>query len=317
MVDHYTGQVVLHPCPHQTAETVVSALLTTWYPRHGLPESLITDRGKGFLNHANTLLYAALGIKKLFTSAYHPQTNAKAERIVQEVKKGLRLAKIQLNDEPQFDKELDKLTTSEINIFIHQITMLLPAIEFAINQRIHSVTQVSPNMLTYGRNLRDIVDYKLAREKLEELPTDYDNASKYQIVKQIKTMLELAQNRHSENYKKYIIYMKKQYDKDKYDVTFNKGDLVAYFVGDKTVGNVRKLSRKYTGPWTVISQKRHNCVKIQHTVTKQTLVVHTGMLKTYNEQHFIPYLEIQRSKLAKKKARKNKHKQKIKKRRRK
>ena len=97
---------------------------------------------------------------------------------------------------------------------------------------------------------------------------------KSQIVKQIKTMLELAQNRHSENYKKYIIYMKKQYDKDKYDVTYNKGDLVAYFVGDKTVGNVRKLSRKYTGPWIVISQKRHNCVKIQHTVTKQTLVVH-------------------------------------------
>ena len=289
MVDHYTGQVVLHPCPNQSAESVVSALLTAWYPRHGLPQTLLTDRGKAFENHANAILYKALGIRKVFTSAYHPQTNAKAERVVQEVKKGLRLAKIQLDDKPQFDKK--KLTDTERNFFVRQITVLLPAIEFAINQRIHSVTLVSPNMLTYGRNLRDITDYKLARKQLEKLPSQYDNISKYQIVKQIKAMLDLVKNKHVHNYKKYIIYMKTQYDIDKYDVEYNKNDLVAYFVGDRSVGNRKKLSRKYTGPWKVIKHLRPNTVKIINPETKQKLVVHTATLKPYKKEHFTSYLE--------------------------
>ena len=303
MVDHYSGQVVLHPCSSQSAESVVNALLTSWYPRHGLPKTLLTDRGTCFKNKANALIYKALGIRKIFTSAYHPQTNAKAERIVQEVKKGLRLAKLQLGDEPPFD--VREPSEKEINYLTHQITLLLPAIEFSINQRLHSVTQVSPNMLTYGRNLRDLVDFKIARDNLENLPNDYDQKNKYQVVKQIKTMIDLVQNQHKNEHKKYVIYLKHQYNKDKYDVTYKKGDFVAYFVGDKTVGNKSKLARKFTGPWEVVKQLRHNCVEIKRTLnindtTKdEHYVVHTGMLKPYHKDQFIPYLEMQQSHHAK------------------
>jgi transposase InsO family protein len=91
MVDNYTGYVMLHPCYSENAENIVQALLHVWFPIHGLPLKLISDRGTGFTAHANRLVMDVLGIDKLFTSAYHPQSNAQAERNVQELKKAFTL----------------------------------------------------------------------------------------------------------------------------------------------------------------------------------------------------------------------------------
>ena len=47
----------------------------------------------------NELWYETLGIKKMYTSAYHPQTNGKAERCVQEVKKAIRMINLDMDNE--------------------------------------------------------------------------------------------------------------------------------------------------------------------------------------------------------------------------
>ena len=161
MVDNYTGAVVLHPCHSESAQSIVFALLYKWYPIHGLPKQILTDRGKGFTSFANRLICRMLGIENIFTSAYHPQTNAKAERVVQEVKKALRLVNIQLDDHITKVENKDR---HEIDAVINEIKLILPAIQFNINQKIHTMTQVSPHMLMYGRNLRNIVDFKLANK---------------------------------------------------------------------------------------------------------------------------------------------------------
>ena len=87
IVDNYTGYIMLHPTFGQTAEDVIMSLWNVWRPIHGIPTKMLSDRGQGFIAQCNQEMYKTFGIKKLFTSSYHPETNAKAERCVQEAKK--------------------------------------------------------------------------------------------------------------------------------------------------------------------------------------------------------------------------------------
>ena len=165
-------------------------------------------------------------------------------------------------------------------------------------------------MLTYGRNLRDIVDFKLARTELDKLPSDFDTKAKLNVVDQIKNMIRLAENKHKINHQKYVIYMKEQFDIDKYDETHKIGDLVAYYIGDVDVGNKKKLQRKFSGPFKVTKIVRHNTVEIEklkqpgdivqieNKITGDKFACHTSMLKLYHRDHFIPFSTVKQSKMA-------------------
>ena len=104
-------------------------------------------------------------------------------------------------------------------------------------------------MMLYGRNLNDIVDIKLARQLHDDLPTDFDNKnsqSKFEIRKQLCLLIEQTHNRYHDKYDKYVIIMKDNYDIDKYDDYFKVGDLVAYYIGDRSATN-KKLRKCFTG----------------------------------------------------------------------
>ena len=46
-------------------------------PLFGVPEALLSDRGANLLSHLMKELCAALGVKKLNTTAYHPQCDGR------------------------------------------------------------------------------------------------------------------------------------------------------------------------------------------------------------------------------------------------
>ena len=130
MVDHYTGAVMLVPQTGQTAQHVIEGLLQHWLPIHGMPRKLLTDRGKGFIALINRKIYDLLGITKLFTSRYHPQTDGKAERMVQEVKKQLRTFNLQLDNELIASKTPEQLDKA-IELVYHEILTRNPSAEEA------------------------------------------------------------------------------------------------------------------------------------------------------------------------------------------
>ena len=131
MVDHYTGATMFYPCSSENTENVVFGLIHKWIPAHGVPAKVVTDRGSGFIAHANKLVHKYLGIHKVFTSAYHLQSNAMAERRVQEMKKAFRLINISLDD--HFTKEYtnDSFTTQLVNVII----LLLPSVQFSSTKK--------------------------------------------------------------------------------------------------------------------------------------------------------------------------------------
>ena len=296
IVDKFSGYTMLLPCRSTSAEVVVHSLLYNWYPFLGMPRKIYTDRGNGFIAEANQIVCDKLGIKKLFTSSYHPQTNSKAERIVQETKKALRMVNIELDD-ALTSKSFDK-NPVDINYCIKQITLLLPSIQFSINQKVHNMTLVSPHMMLFGKNLNDIVDLKLARELHDNLPSDFDKLSTYEIRRQIQLLIAQTHERYHDKYDKYVIIMKDNYDLDKYNDYFKIGDLVAYYIGDRSATN-KKLRKRFTGPWKIISRLRHNTVRIKNLIDGKEIATHVGMLKKYYAKGFTPLIEIEKSERAK------------------
>jgi len=58
---------------------------------HGLPESIISDRGMQFAAGMIRELNERLGIRTKLSTAYHPQTDGQTEQVNQELKQYLRM----------------------------------------------------------------------------------------------------------------------------------------------------------------------------------------------------------------------------------
>jgi hypothetical protein len=82
VVDHLTK--VAHFIPVKT--TYTSAKLAEIYMKrivclHGVPESIVSDRGTQFTSHFWKQLHESLGTRLEFNTAFHPQTDGQTERV--------------------------------------------------------------------------------------------------------------------------------------------------------------------------------------------------------------------------------------------
>jgi len=100
---------------------------------HGLPESIISDRGVQFAAGMMKELNNLLGIQTKLSTAYHLQTNGQMERVNQELEQYLRV----FIDHRQ-----------------EQWPDWLGMAEFAYNNKIHATTKISPFKVNYGQDPR-------------------------------------------------------------------------------------------------------------------------------------------------------------------
>ena len=146
-------------------------------------------------------------------------------------------------------------------------------------------------MLVFGKNLRSKLDHKLGVELLTKLSKEIDHPSKYELVKQIQYLIKYHEDKQKEAFDDYVVIMQKNYDKDKSNDNFQVGDLVAYYIGDRSA-KLKKIRQRFSAPWRVIERLRHNVVKIQRADNPvEKLACHVSMLKKYNKQNFVPLTE--------------------------
>ena len=81
MSDHFTKWVEAVPMPNQRAETVAKAFVDEVVTRHGVPTKLLTDQGRNFEADRMKQVLSLLGVQKLRTSPYLPQTDGQVERM--------------------------------------------------------------------------------------------------------------------------------------------------------------------------------------------------------------------------------------------
>ncbi|KAJ8474222.1 hypothetical protein ONZ45_g16023 [Pleurotus djamor] len=119
--------------------TTVSALgaanlfLQHVWKLHGLPNTVVSDRGTQFIAEFTREIYEKLGIQLAASTSYHPQTDGQTERCNQELEQYLRT-----------------YTNQRQNNW----AQLLPMAEFAYNNHIHNTTQQTPFILDTGRHPR-------------------------------------------------------------------------------------------------------------------------------------------------------------------
>lgn len=75
------GMVVAVKVRKATAKHVAEAIWTHIVLPYGIPSEILTDRGKNFLSPILNEFLKIARIKKLTTSAFHPRTNGKTERL--------------------------------------------------------------------------------------------------------------------------------------------------------------------------------------------------------------------------------------------
>jgi transposase InsO family protein len=130
IADRFSKVTITVPLRTVTALSIATAFCDRWVYVYGPPISLLTDNGPQFAAKFFQAVFAELRVKKLFTSAYHPQTNGQMERYNRTILAALRSYVSKRED------NWDDFTS---------------AVTYAYNYRVHSSLGVAPFELVLSR----------------------------------------------------------------------------------------------------------------------------------------------------------------------
>ena len=147
-MDYFTKWVEAYAVPDQQTQTIARLLVENIVCRHGVPQELLSDRGSNFLSELMLELCSLLGIKKLNTSGYHPQSDALVEKF------NCTLVNM-----------ISKHTDAGAVEWDQQLQLLL----FAYQSMVQESTRESPFFLLYGRDPRLPTGTELDTVKAEYL----------------------------------------------------------------------------------------------------------------------------------------------------
>ena len=222
-IDYLTKWVEAFAAPDQTALTIARLLVEEVVTRHGVPNTLLSDRGANFLSKLMAEVYHLLGVRKLNTAAYHPQSDGLAERFHRTVMDMMAKAG---RDRRSWDAKL-------------------PYLLFAYRAAMQSSTQVSPFKLLYGRDARLPTTDVLEPQSTPVVGTAEGYLSEFtermaEAWRSAQDCIQQAQRRQQ-----------RQYDKGRVPTQFQEGDIVYVFMPAKTTGKERKLQRPHDGPFKI------------------------------------------------------------------
>ena len=83
VVDHFTHYVQAFVTKNPTARTMAWVLYNNYFSVFGFPQCLMSDQGTEFCGKVIAAMCSLLGVEKIRTTPYHPQTNGAAERVHQ------------------------------------------------------------------------------------------------------------------------------------------------------------------------------------------------------------------------------------------
>ncbi|MBW0489492.1 hypothetical protein O181_029207 [Austropuccinia psidii MF-1] len=131
--------------PFKKDDTAIDTAIMIWnkvISHTGLFKNIITDRDPKFTSAVLTNLHNLFGTKLSFSTAYHPQTDGLAERMIQTFKDMImRFCAYGLE-------------FKDSDVFTHYWCKLIPALELSYKTSIHSSTGKAPEMLEKGWNSR-------------------------------------------------------------------------------------------------------------------------------------------------------------------
>ena len=255
-MDYLTKWVEAFPTADQQATTIATLLIEHIICRHGVPGELLSDRGTNFLSDIILELCSLLGIKKINTSGYHPQTDGLVEK---------------------FNSTLQNMIAKSTDPNGMEWDKKLPLLLFAYRSVVQDSTKESPFFLVYGR------DPRLPTSTLLEQPlATYTEDYRTELLSTLKISRDLA----LESIRQAQEKQRRFYDRRSTNPKFLVGDHVMVFMPSETVGKNRKLARPYHGPYRVVHITPTNAEVrlIEHPTEPSIFVAIDRLRKCYPEQ---------------------------------
>jgi len=236
-----------------TAEGLARLFRDNIWKLHGLPESVVSDRGPQFAVELTKELNRMLGTRMKLSTAFYSQTDGQTERMNQELEQYLRF----------FIEHRQK-----------DWLEWLVAAEFTVNNKVHTVTKVLPFMANYGKELRMGGDIR--RKGKVESATEF-----VERVKKVHEEAEAALKKTQEEIKRYADRSRKETEK------WEKGDRVLLSTKDLVFKErlARKLTERYIGLYAIEEIVSSNVVKLRLPSSMRIhLVVNVSQIVRYKEQ---------------------------------
>jgi len=133
VVDRLTKQVHAISINNIIAESIAAAFYQYIWKLHGLPSSIISDRGPQFVSHFWHELCIRLGIQANLSTAFHPQTDGQTERLNAIIEQYLR---------------------AYVNYLQDDWSSWILSAEFAINNYVSITTSMTPFFANSGQHPR-------------------------------------------------------------------------------------------------------------------------------------------------------------------
>src|SRR5579883_1978681 len=191
---------------------------------HGVPKTIISDRGSQFVARFWEQLQESLGTRLIRSSAYHPQTDGQTKRVNQILEDMLRACVI------HYDKNWDKC---------------LSLAEFSYNNSYQASLKMAPFEALYGRRCRTPLNWSQSGERKIYGPD---------LVMEAEEKVRIIQ----ENLKAAQARQKSYFDKRRKPLLFEVGDYVYFWVsptkGVQRFGVKGKLAPRYIGPYEIVEQ---------------------------------------------------------------
>ncbi|MBW0545243.1 hypothetical protein O181_084958 [Austropuccinia psidii MF-1] len=239
IVERYSKTPIFLPCHKDDTAMDTDLLLWSRVISHtGLFNNIISDRDLKFTSALWTNLNRLFGNKLSFSTAYHPQTDGLADRMIQNLEYMLRIFCAY------------GLEFKDSDGFTNDWCTLIPALELAYNTSVHSSTGQTPSMLEKGWNPRLPAD-TLRKDLIDIHPT----ASSFKII------LDEVKHHAKQSMNDAFDYSKQKLGKSHKVPDFKVGDLV--LVSTLNLNDIKvpkKLKDSYLGPFFIVSLHGTNAV---------------------------------------------------------
>jgi predicted aspartyl protease len=265
LTEYFTRYVETAAAKTQDAVTTAQIFNEKVICRHGVPETLLTDRGKNFNSQLVKELCKFMGIHKKNTTSYHPQTDALPERFNSTLVN--MLAKFVSDNQKDWDVYLSHVT-------------------FAYNTSNQESTGDSPYFLMYGREPILPLDNQLHSTDSSEM---FSSVSEYRT--KLISVLEEARRLAIEHTQKAHMLQKDRYDSQHINTQFIAGERVWLFTPNKKKGLSPKLMSRWSGPYRITRKIGDlNYMLTDDKNKKMKQFVHVNRLKEYIERK-IPVID--------------------------
>lgn len=222
VVDRLTKMRHFIPC-HGTCDAEEAARLYTLHvwKLHGLPRSIVSDRGPQFVSEFWKHLTRRLGIQSLLSTAYHPETDGQTEIA---------------------NSFLEQYLRSQVSYLQDDWVRWLPLAEFAINNAMNESTKTTPFFANYGYHPRFGFEPVTPSQKPAAQDAEAFAQKMEEIHEYLRSEICIAQARH-EKYANRKRNPARRYFEDDY-VWLDARNI-------KTARPQKKLDWKFLGPFKV------------------------------------------------------------------